>query len=269
VRLWDATTGQDIGVLTPPGPSADEIALSPDGQLLAVGGAGGIQVWETATCQEVVRWKGHRGRVQSLLFAPDGKTLVSVGQDTTALVWDVAGRLEARDGPPAAKELDALWDDLGAADAAKAWRAVRALAAFPEASAPFLKGRVKAAEPADPRRLGRLIADLDAEDFAEREKATHELTEQGRQAVPALRAALAAGPSAEARQRIEALLAKSVTPNGEPLRALRAVCALEWMGTAEAKEALRAVAGGAPAAAPTEAAAAALGRLPKRPAAAP
>jgi len=266
IQLWDLATGRETGSVEAPSDNA-LVALSPDGQLLATADDSGPILWEAATCKEVRRWKGHHGKVTALLFTPDGKTLLTGSMDTTALAWDVAGRLEARDGPPSAKELDAWWDALAGKDAAGAWRGVRALAAAPGPAAPLLKDRLKQRD-APEGRLARLIADLDDDDFDVREKATAELDRLKGEAVPALRKALAARPSAEAKQRIEGLLAKSAELSADELRALRAVCALEWMGTAEAKDALQAVADGGFVAA-ADAAQAALGRLVKRPAAMP
>jgi hypothetical protein len=235
--------------------------------LLAAGDGDGIRLWDTATRREVRRWKADGASV--LAFAPDGGALLTAGGDGTCLLWDVAGRLEVRDGPPSAKELEALWDDL-AGDAEKAWRAVRTLAAAPGSSLRLLKERLKPTVVRDVRGMARLIADLDADDFATREKASAELTKFGDEAVPALRAALAGKPSPEALRRITAILsARRAAPPPEELRARRAVCALEWMGTAEAKDLLATLANGAAGAPATDAARAALDRLEKRDAAAP
>lgn len=91
-----------------------------------------------------------------------------------------------------------------------------------------------------PKHLARLIADLDAAQFAVREKATRDLEQLGALARPALRQALAGRPSAEVRQRVEALLQKPqrflFTP--EELRGWRAIEALEWIGTADARRVL-------------------------------
>jgi len=60
--------------------------------------------------------------------------------------------------------------------------------------------------PADPKAVRAWIADLGRDDFKTRERAAHELARLGRSAGSLLREALAAGPSAEARDRIEKLL---------------------------------------------------------------
>ncbi len=67
-------------------------------------------------------------------------------------------------------------------------------------------GAVAPATPPDDKQLARWIADLDSDTFDVREKAAEGLGKLGHAATPALRKALAAKPSAEARKRIEHLL---------------------------------------------------------------
>jgi hypothetical protein len=100
----------------------------------------------------------------------------------------------------------------------------------------------------DPERVRRLLADLEDEEFAAREKATEELQALGERIEPALRKALADGPSAETARRLGQIL----DPLGRwglgagELRAARAAEALELIGTAAARDVLRNLAQGAP-----------------------
>jgi hypothetical protein len=114
----------------------------------------------------------------------------------------------------------------------------------------------------DEAAIQRLVASLDAPRFAERERAAADLAALGESAGPAMRTALAGKPSAEARQRAEALLARLGGPlTGEALRAARAVEVLERMGTPAARAVLKRLAAGSPGHPLTVDAAAAVGRL--------
>ena len=168
---------------------------------------------------------GHRARVVSLDFSPDGARLISGSHDTTALIWDLTGLADEKDAKTLTPErLTALWDDLADADAGKAWRAVWRLAADPAASVPFLQKHLRPAE-VDAKRIAALLAALDGDDFEEREKASRGLAKLGDLAGPAVRQALAGKPSPEARRRLEQLargLDKPVEDaGGGPGRALR------------------------------------------------
>ena len=167
-----------------------------------------------------------------------------------------------------AKELEALWTDLGSEDAPRGYRAICSLRAGTQALA-FFRERLRPAPPADSGRVARLIADLDDERFAVREKATTELEKLGKEIEPALHKALQGKPSLEVRRRIDRLLEKleSAAPSPEQLRLLRALEVLEHIGTPEARELLRTLAKGASGARLTQEAKASLDRLANRAAA--
>jgi hypothetical protein len=227
---------------------------------------------EVASGQVRQRLEGHQSYVASLAFAPDGRTLASGSADTTALVWDLRGVPgEGRPSSGAGADLNRLWDDLADSDAARADEALRALAASPESAVPFLKKRLSPTKSVDAERIKRLIADLDSEEFTVRQKAGRELEQFGELAEPLLRDAEAGEMSREARRRLEQVINKlhEAVPSTKALRALRAVEALEWIGTSEARQLLQGLAKGAPEAQLTQEAKASLERLAKRPTAKP
>jgi hypothetical protein len=209
--------------------------------------------------------------LRALTFSSGGRWLASVGQDTTAVVWDLPQALAAGKPLPAklsARQANACWDDLAGTDAIRAYRAVLTLAGLPEQALPLLRGRLRAVPRPDPKRVARLIAQLDDDAFAVRAKAHAELAALGEKAEHALRNALKSPASVEARSRLEGLVAgleaqkrerKALT--GEALRELRAVEVLEGLGTEQACRTLRALAGGEPTARLTQEAKRALQRL--------
>jgi RNA polymerase sigma factor (sigma-70 family) len=264
--LKDLATGQEVHRLDNLPAQVFRFAFSPDGRVLAWSGRTdcSIHLVETASGGERCRLPGHAGsQVYHLAFSADGSRLISSGSNTTALVWDV--RNPAEHGEASAPELQTLWSDLAGKDAARAYRAIRKLAASSSSAIPFLRKNLQPAPPVDQKLLTRLIADLDSNDFDARHKAAAELEMLGESAMPAFRKALDGKPSLEARRRLDDLLDKAQRlwwdVTGERLRSLRAIEVLDLAGTKEAGEVLKMLADGAAGSRLTEEAKTALQRL--------
>jgi WD40 repeat protein len=70
----------------------NDVALSPDGRLAAIGGRGdSASVWEVGSGRHVASLR-HRGVIHSLQFAPDGRRIATAAGDGTARLWNVDGR---------------------------------------------------------------------------------------------------------------------------------------------------------------------------------
>ncbi len=217
-------------------------AFSRDGRLFATTGAGGIVLYETASGRPRARLMGHFQDITGLAFTPDGKTLVSASSDATILIWDVTG---LRTTGKLEGNADELWKLLASTDPELAGQAVWAMVAASTPSLKLLGERLKPVV-ASKELLQKLIVDLDDQKFAVRDKATRELAYLGTAAEDALKKKLQDRPTLEMLRRIEKLLAeiKSIPPPPEQLRLIRAVEVLERIGTAEAGECLRRLAGG-------------------------
>jgi hypothetical protein len=169
---------------------------------------------------------------------------------------------------PSSTAVIAVWKELASADARTAFGALRLLVEAPKQSLPLLRERLQPALAPDANQIDRWLAELDSSRFGDRERARRELERQEGRVEKALRRYVANAPSAEARQRAEGVLARLHAPIIAPeiLRALRAVEALEHLGTRDARQLLQEVARGALEARLTQEAKASLERLAKRPA---
>jgi WD40 repeat protein/beta-lactamase regulating signal transducer with metallopeptidase domain len=244
------------------------LAFSPDGRTLAARGPDrSVHIWDVDAGKELGQFKGHEGRIETVAFAADGKTIASGSADTTILVWDAAGLMKDLPKPQTieleAAEVEPLWNDLAGEGAAKAFQSMLKLASAPKQAIPFLGERLKPAAAIDPQKMDRWIADLDSEKYAVRQEASTNLVKVGEQAVPVLQKVLTSQPALETRKRVEELLDKLTggTLTTEQLRLVRAVEALERMGTPEAQQQLQTLAKGATGALPTRESQAALDRL--------
>jgi WD40 repeat protein len=266
LHVWEVKTGQPAAGWPREVRGPRAVTCSPDGRLIAMGSYQGAALWDVLTRRKFRDLHGHRGEVRAVAFSPDGTTLATGGADGTVVVWDLTGCLKDGRLPTLAlkaDELDARWRDLGGDDANKAHHAVWSLTASAQTSIPFLQQRLKPIALVDTERLVDLIAKLGHETFAERERATRELSAMGEAADESLRRALANNPAPEAARRLD-LLVKALddpVPAGERIRRLRAVAVLEHVGDTPAVRLLVALAGGMPEARLTREATASLGRV--------
>jgi RNA polymerase sigma factor (sigma-70 family) len=277
IYLLDARTGEVQMQLKGHFGQVSTVVFSPDGRMLAsasgdkpaFGGSDGtIRLWEVATGQERACFRGHQSGIAALAFAPDGRRLASAGQDNTALVWDatrLASWKRPETGRPSMQDLESWWRDLARADSPKAHAAIWMLVASPEQSIRYLQEHLRPVEPVDPKRIAQLLAELDSNRFEVRQKATQELEEVADLAESAIWQALHDKPGLEMRQRLEQLLEKT-KPSASPerLRIVRALEALEHIGTPEAQGLLKTLTLGAPEARLTREAKASVARLAKR-----
>ena len=108
IRLWDAKTGAPKHTLTEKYTAGVySIAFGPDGRELVGGGLrlvigswaevvllGAVVLWDAKTGAPKHTFTGHTDLVASVVFSPDGNTIVSGSQDGTVLLWELTPTAE-------------------------------------------------------------------------------------------------------------------------------------------------------------------------------
>ena len=271
ISLWEVASGQERNRLGEPviavpqamamnfvvrtgppmAPRGVTIAISRDGSFVAAPGPNStIKVFDASLGKEVASLNGHNGAIASLIFAADGKTLVSGGNDTTILLWDLV-RIKREPRPQIAelqpKEFEKLWGNLISGDAVEAGKTVQTLIAGSNASVALLKDRIQPAAPVDPKVVDQWLRDLDSSNFTKRAIATSELRKLAELAIPSLQKMLTSQPSLETKRRVEPLLQELTGRNltAEQVRIVRFIEVLDRIGTSEAREVLERLAKGA------------------------
>jgi WD40 repeat protein len=89
LHLWDATTGKHLRRLAGHDTGVMCATFSPDGSVLASGGADGtLRFWDVKTGEQLGGACRHEQGVYAVCFTPDGKQVVSIGTDIR--LWDAA-----------------------------------------------------------------------------------------------------------------------------------------------------------------------------------
>jgi hypothetical protein len=252
LAVWELASGEMLARFPKAGFVA-QVAFAPDGRTIAQLDGRGIRLDDLRTGKRLAEYAApdvvcelvDRGcGTQTLVFAPDGRTLATGHQDGTVLLWKVPPTREAGSPSLAEGEGEKLWLDLGSKSPAKARAAVERLGRHPDAALLAAKFRPPA-QPDNPM-LAALVKDLDSDVFATREEASRKLRELGLKAEPILRRALARAPSLEMRRRIEGILAALAPPvlrlplSGDRLRGVRVIEVLERAGTPKSRKLLQA-----------------------------
>jgi WD40 repeat protein len=249
------------------------LSFTPDGRRLVALDDSELLVWDVARGTELLHlrapgdaahWNGRR-----LTLAPSGRAAAMAAQDGSILLWEIPAVARPVPALLTADGLRRAWEGLGSADPGRAFVAVADLADRPGQGMTLLKDRVRPVAVRSEEQVRRLVAAFDDDAFDAREAAERDLAALGPRVWPTLREALGKRPSAEARTRLERLLDEKRPLSEDELRGQRAVRVLEWAADAQARDLLKTLASGDPAAPLTLEANAALRRLERRPAESP
>jgi Tol biopolymer transport system component len=245
VKLWEVATGKEVNTLHGFKGELSYLIFSADGRTLFTSSYDRcVRLWEVRTARTIHEAEGHSGWVWGLALSPDEKTLASCSVDTKLLCWDLTGlgRPVGKATTLSARQLETHYLELASSDAGAAYRAVCALAGDPTHSLPLLQKRLSVTRSRGPSdaEIAQMIKDLDADEFAVRQKASADLAGAGIRAQSALQKVMANPPSLEVRRRVKWLLVK-LDPTELPpedLLALRSVQALEYIASPEARQIL-------------------------------
>ncbi len=89
VRVYDLATGQPVKTFEPQNESVMNVAFLSDNRHLVSSGDAVIHVWDLQSGKESRRLEGHQGRVPAMALSPDGRRLLTGGDDRTMKLWDV------------------------------------------------------------------------------------------------------------------------------------------------------------------------------------
>jgi WD40 repeat protein len=248
----DPVTGKDLGEIGPHPAAVRAVAHIPGTDLLATGGDGTIRLWNVTTGKlETLLKDGHPAEVSALVASPDGKWLISTGPDGTR-GWDVAAGAELKDAIkpdrsgswysttflapdrilvgtnsgssrifelPSGRELMRFTSAGGYDGITYSARAGLAAYRWANAADAHIVDLTFRAPTADEKaRIAKLLTEFDDDSYSVRVAASAAVREIGSVAEPALRRAMADGPSAEVKMRARETR-KAILE--EPLRALK------------------------------------------------
>ena len=95
VKIWDATSGQEITALSGHTGFVGSVSFNHDGSRIVSGGWDKtIKIWDATSGQEITTCKGHATSVLSASFSPDGSRIVSASTDKTIKIWDATSGQE-------------------------------------------------------------------------------------------------------------------------------------------------------------------------------
>src|SRR5262249_11336355 len=90
-RIWNAATGEPVGVPLRPTGQVGHLSFSPDGRLVATASSYDcrLRLWDVATGEPVTPVLQHPDTVWHASFSPDGHQVLTACGDGTARLWDV------------------------------------------------------------------------------------------------------------------------------------------------------------------------------------
>ena len=90
-KIWEASTGKLLTVLSGHTGTINDAHFSPDGKLIVTASDDGTaRLWDVRTGKTLFVLKGHTARVTSAAFNPAGSQVATASQDKTARIWNTS-----------------------------------------------------------------------------------------------------------------------------------------------------------------------------------
>jgi len=260
VQMWDVSSGKEFGRrinIFGPRCLPSSFAWSPDNRLAAIGDRKGrVWLWDVMAGKLIRQFIGHRGGVTALAFTPDGLRLISGGEDTTALVWDIT-TLNWDLTDPSLREfhtedqvtMSDLWRALRDKDPTIARRGINEMARFSDKAVHMLQQWLLQTTTPD-IQLITLLSHLDDNNYLVRKLAEEKLKklimeDQDGRIMEQVQEALQKDQSLEVGKCINRILSEVLVCRVGPhcltwpqIQACRGVEVLERIGTQAARQAL-------------------------------
>jgi len=89
IKLWDATTGQELGTIGVHQGRVLALAVNAEGtRIAAAGDDRTVVLWDVESRDITHTYRGHTGSINGIAFSPTGNRIASASEDKTIKVWD-------------------------------------------------------------------------------------------------------------------------------------------------------------------------------------
>jgi WD40 repeat protein len=90
VRMWDSTTGRELGSFPGTAAMISVVTFTPDGRSLVTGDCqGGLTIWDMGSRRLLQSWNSECGWIASVAFVGNDRTLASAGESRIKL-WQLS-----------------------------------------------------------------------------------------------------------------------------------------------------------------------------------
>jgi WD40 repeat protein len=95
VRIWDITSGEEVGRITGHTDWVRAVSVLPDGRRALTGSDDEtLRLWDIETGEELKRFEGHTDWVRAVAVLPGGRQAISGSYDGTLRLWDIESGAE-------------------------------------------------------------------------------------------------------------------------------------------------------------------------------